>query len=259
MVWIPLHCDIWENIKTFRMVEILGISECAVVGHLIALWHFTLRNVPETGDLTPYGVHYIEQAAKWKDGEGRFVEAAQKVGFMDGLKIHAWDKHAEAYHASLEKADRNKEQSRKRVKDWRERKRNAKVTRNGNVTVTPGYAPIERKNKEDKEDKNNKYTAAFLEWWESYPKKVGRGAVVKIWDKQVRGKVELSKMLLILEKQKASDQWQKEGGQFIPNPTTYLNQGRWDDEVESPNIGGSNIIGSRPGEDLKKKYGGLVQ
>ena len=71
----------------------------------------------------------------------------------------------------------------------------------------------------------------FNTWWKAYPKKVGRGAVLKIWDKQVRGKVELSKMLSILEKQKASDQWQKEGGQFIPNPATYLNQGRWDDEV----------------------------
>ena len=27
-------------------------------------------------------------------------------------------------------------------------------------------------------------------------------------------------------------QWTKEGGQYIPNPTTWLNQGRWDDKTE---------------------------
>ena len=99
----------------------------------------------------------------------------------------------------------------------------------------------------------------FVEWWEAYPSKVGRLAALKIWKKNVHKKVDLKKMLAILEKQKTSDKWTKDGGQFIPNPATYLNQGRWDDEVESPNVGGSNIIGSRPGEDLKKKYGGLAQ
>ena len=93
----------------------------------------------------------------------------------------------------------------------------------------------------------------FVEWWEAYPSKVGRLAAVKIWKKQVQGKVELSKMLSILEKQKASDQWQKEGGQFIPNPATYLNQGRWDDEVSNAKSGNSGrIVGGA--EPIAGKY-----
>ena len=31
--------------------------------------------------------------------------------------------------------------------------------------------------------------------------------------------------------QKLSRQWQKDGGQYIPNPATWLNQGRWEDEA----------------------------
>lgn len=34
-----------------------------------------------------------------------------------------------------------------------------------------------------------------------------------------------------IAKAKASEQWNREGGRFIPNPTTWLNQGRWDDEI----------------------------
>jgi len=29
--------------------------------------------------------------------------------------------------------------------------------------------------------------------------------------------------------QKNSEQWRKDNGQYIPNPATWLNQGRWDD------------------------------
>jgi hypothetical protein len=34
--------------------------------------------------------------------------------------------------------------------------------------------------------------------------------------------------------QKTSAQWQKDNGQYIPNPATWLNQGRWDDEIKEP-------------------------
>ncbi len=73
----------------------------------------------------------------------------------------------------------------------------------------------------------------FSEWWKSYPKKVGKAATLKIWLRVVRGKIPLPKMLETLSKQKKSEQWTKSGGQFIPHPATYLNQGRWDDEVET--------------------------
>ena len=31
---------------------------------------------------------------------------------------------------------------------------------------------------------------------------------------------------------KATKEWQKDGGQFIPHPATWLNEGRWDDTVK---------------------------
>ena len=39
---------------------------------------------------------------------------------------------------------------------------------------------------------------------------------------------------------RVTEQWQKEGGRFIPNPTTWLNQGRWDDEYEEVALNGVN-------------------
>ena len=31
---------------------------------------------------------------------------------------------------------------------------------------------------------------------------------------------------------KSTNEWQKDGGQFIPHPATWLNEGRWDDAVK---------------------------
>jgi len=37
-------------------------------------------------------------------------------------------------------------------------------------------------------------------------------------------------MMTALETQKASEKWLKDNGQYIPNPATWLNQRRWEDE-----------------------------
>ena len=42
-------------------------------------------------------------------------------------------------------------------------------------------------------------------------------------------------MIQAVEKQKQSTQWQRDGGQYIPHPATWLNQERWEDEVTTTN------------------------
>lgn len=71
----------------------------------------------------------------------------------------------------------------------------------------------------------------FAEFWKLYPKKVGKAAAMKAWK---RAKIDadlFDRILEAVEAAKESEQWQREGGRFIPNPTTWINQGRWDDEL----------------------------
>jgi uncharacterized protein YdaU (DUF1376 family) len=74
----------------------------------------------------------------------------------------------------------------------------------------------------------------FDVFWKAYPKKIGKGAALKSWKKNSHPSIE--KILVALEIQKGSEQWKKENGQFIPNPATWLNQGRWEDEIISPKL-----------------------
>ena len=68
--------------------------------------------------------------------------------------------------------------------------------------------------------------------WAVYPRKVGKGAARRIFARIKPDSGLLAKMRDAIEIQRESVQWQKDGGQFIPHPATWLNQERWDDEVK---------------------------
>jgi len=79
--------------------------------------------------------------------------------------------------------------------------------------------------------KNGVYSDAFESFWQEYPKKVGKGGAFKSWLKTSYSQVELLQLCLkALRWQKQLDQWNKNNGEFIPNPQTYLNQCRWEDD-----------------------------
>lgn len=73
-------------------------------------------------------------------------------------------------------------------------------------------------------------SAAFDRFWEAYPRRQGKEAARKAWTKIRPDDALLAEMLSALERQRASDQWQRDGGQFIPYPATWLNGRRWEDE-----------------------------
>lgn len=70
---------------------------------------------------------------------------------------------------------------------------------------------------------------AFEQFWAVYPKKVGKRAAQKAFQ-NAQNRPRIDDLLKAIERAMKSEQWRKDGGQFIPNPATWLNQGRWDDE-----------------------------
>ena len=97
----------------------------------------------------------------------------------------------------------------------------------GSVTVqTKEHKNVKSvKNKEIKTSSNG-----FDEFWKNYPRKVGKKDAIKSWNKIKPSQELVEKMLSTINIQIQSEQWNKNNGQYIPYPTTWLNQGRWDDE-----------------------------
>ena len=64
----------------------------------------------------------------------------------------------------------------------------------------------------------------------------------------------MEQILNAVEIQKQSDQWTKDGGQFIPLPATWLNNSRWEDDV-LPSTTRKKTV---PAQDFPQRdYGGV--
>ena len=107
----------------------------------------------------------------------------------------------------------------------------------GGMTAAAKISKNEKNEKNEKKAEEGEGEAVelsakrFEEFWLVYPRKVGKEAARKAW-KKVNPSMELfEEVLLAVERAKDSDQWQRDSGRFIPNPTTWLNQGRWEDEL----------------------------
>ena len=75
----------------------------------------------------------------------------------------------------------------------------------------------------------------FDAFWEAYPRarRKAKAAARNAFSKAIK-KVSLDDMLKALDQHKLQEQWKKDGGQFIPMPSTWLNQERWEDELDAP-------------------------
>lgn len=81
------------------------------------------------------------------------------------------------------------------------------------------------------EGQKEEWEGQFEEFYKKYPKKVKKQEVKK-WFKKNKPSSELfSSIMGRLEQFRGSVDWLKDNGQYIPYPSTWLNQKRWEDEI----------------------------
>ena len=86
-----------------------------------------------------------------------------------------------------------------------------------------------------REENRKEYSSSFLAFWEQYPKKVGKGAAWKEWEK---GNPPLEACLVTLAWQKVSADWTKENGKYIVDPERWIKRRRWEDEKPQQQFSG---------------------
>ena len=87
---------------------------------------------------------------------------------------------------------------------------------------------------------SKKQEQLFDQFWQLYPRKKNKGQAERVWAKLRPNDELFASILAGLERAKASYDWQKEGGKYIPYPATWLNAKAWEDEytpVEEVNRG----------------------
>lgn len=140
MAWIESHDGIVKHPKVFELSTELSIDKATAVGLLHLLWHFTIQYAWKTGDLSKFSKESICDFMGWEGDADTLFQALNVCGWMDDMKVHDWDEYTLHYNLMMESQERRKEQTRERVKRWRETHVTQKNTlRDGysNANVTP--------------------------------------------------------------------------------------------------------------------------
>lgn len=171
-------------------------------------------------------------------------------GFIDNnLNLLNWEKRQFKNDSTTSSAER--------VRRYREKKKkacNTDETLHETLPVTLDNAADtdtdtdteQKRNK--RERKTDRSASAQLEdlfnrFWTAYPKKAGKDAARAAFAKRKPDEALLGQMLAAIDTQKATEQWQRDNGQYIPHPSTWLNQGRFADEVQVAHGSGDGAAG----------------
>lgn len=163
---------------------------------------------------------------EWRETKAVFIEK----GFIDETNnLLNWDKRQYKSDSSRERVSAH----RARIKAENQARNNGDenaVTlqkRRGNALDTDTDTDI------TPQPPTGGIAARFDVFWSAYPKKSGKDAARRAFAKRKANDALLAEMLAAIAEQAKSPQWVKDGGQYIPNPATWLNEGRWQDEQQA--------------------------
>ncbi len=247
MAWLELHQTLPQNKKTLRLMSLLRIDTPQAVGHLCMLWLWAIDNAPE-GDLKPFLDGEIAYIAGWKKKPSDFVEALMASGFLNAEKeIHDWCNYAgkliDKRKSDAERKKQTRQMSNGHPTDIQRTSNGSPTEVAGNSTVP--YSTVHKdlkdstyareKSVEIDDDENpekapSKTEEAFNQFWEAYPRKIGKKAAQTAFIAAKIKAGQLPQIIQAVNASKISEQWHREQGRYIPNPATWINQGRWLDE-----------------------------
>lgn len=86
-------------------------------------------------------------------------------------------------------------------------------------------------------------TDEFDTFWSAFPRKIAKGDARKAWNQTDKIRPSLEIILSAIASAKKTEQWNRDRGQFIPYPATWLRAERWDD-VHEVEIAASDAVDS---------------
>lgn len=256
MAWIQVHQTLKDHRKVYAAADALDVDPAHALGLIVSFWLWALDNAP-SGSMDGISNRMIARAAQWTGNADEFVEALKSAELLDetmdgGLELHDWQEYTGAL---IGKREAEKQRSRKRRAAAKEQPADATALPPSRNQTTAGQTTDETQSDRQKtagrvEKSRVEYSRVeiggtppispdavsehFARFWKAYPKKVGKGAAEKAW-KKIKPSAELfDTIMAAIDAAKASEQWHRENGRYIPNPATWLNQGRWDDELNAP-------------------------
>lgn len=250
--WIKITTDIFDDEKIL-MIESLPDADAIIVIWFKLLCLAGKQNnsgVFMLNDRIPYTDKMLATIFRRKESTVQLAlqtfEQFGMIEVIDGvITIPNWGKHQ-----NFDAIEKKNAYMKEYMREYRKKQRllaehhgdeiNGRANRKANVSRAeedieedidregdiPPYNPPKT---------NDSDNDAFDLFWEAYPKKTGKQEARKAFKKV---SVPVGTLIDAIERQKTWSQWKRDNGQYIPNPSTWLNQGRWDDEDYTAGVTG---------------------
>lgn len=167
------------------------------------------------------------------DSESRSPEAeGRRIVRLDEHRAWGWQIVNYVKYRSIKNEDDRREQNRAAQERWR----NKNKQQSADVSRVSPDKPMQKQKQKQIQETSTASPGGFAEFWSAYPKKVGKPAAIRAFrSAKING--HMPQVLADIQTKAGTEAWTKAGGQFVPNPATYLNQRRWEDEKpHSPDI-----------------------
>lgn len=221
--WIKFELTTLDKPEVCQIADLADIDPDAVVGKLMRVWAWFDQQT-EDGNAPSVSKKLLDRSV----GVTGFCEHMKAVRWMveaDGvISLPHFERHNG-------KTAKNRLLTAKRVANHKAA--NAKA----NAQIVSDALPREEKRREESKEQEHTpiptkgVAAGFAEFWSAYPLKKAKATAEKAWAKLKPSADLQAAILSAIAAHKLSADWQRDGGQYIPHPTTWLNQRRWEDEV----------------------------
>lgn len=205
-----IDLELADKPEVHQIASIAQIDPDAVIGKLVRVWSWFDKQTVD-GYAPSVTLSLVDRLAS----HNGFAEAMKQAGWLDlskrGLKMPNFDRWNG-------KSAKKRALATRRVQRWRDADGNA-----GSVTKS---LPEKRR------EKNNPIapSGAFLKFWATWPKSHRKQSQGQCWTLWQRSDLDQIAPAIIshVESLKSAEDWRRENGKYIPAPSVYLNQKRWE-------------------------------
>lgn len=188
----------------------------------------------------------------------RYAQTGEKP-VLSGNERYIWpvfkgeiDRQMAVYNTKLENGSRGGRPKKSETETENNRNKPDETENNRNKTENNRNAQEQEQEQEQEQDQERetraraqeeagRIEAGFEQFWKIYPRKEDKKRAKRIWTKLRPDDGTVAEILEAVRRQSGSDQWTRDGGAYIPHPSSWLNGERWKDETV-PAAGGRPVV-----------------
>jgi hypothetical protein len=217
----------WEAIVTFQQMIVLCDEDGIIDMTPPAISATT--SIPR--EIIERGIEILQEPDKYSRSP---AEEGRRIILIDPERPWGWRIVNHAFYKNLASREDKKKADRDRIAAKRAEEKSSEINDVAECrAMSREVADVAHTDTDTDTDTNTKIKdiGHFEKFWEAYPKKVKRKPSLEVWRRKKLDSLK-DRILQDIAMRLSSDRRWIEG--YIPDPTTYLNQERWNDEIQKP-------------------------